>query len=281
MSDHDSTTGKVCRDCKQYKQFSEFGIHKYSKDKLNYHCKSCACIRSKAYVASNKEAVAARKKEYRAKPETKAKDAASFKAYKEKHKDELRTKRIEKYQTMTPEQRERKRQLNREYWDRHNKAINARRNSREWTPEAIENNRVWHSEWYKLNRDKILQQRAQYYQENRDRVIANVRSYERANPDKVRLLGRVKAHRRRIRLEAAGGDNYTRQDIERIYELQRGCCAACTKKLNGKYHIDHRIPVAKGGNNTKENIDLLCPPCNHRKSAKLPHVFAQENGRLI
>lgn len=202
-------------------------------------------------------------------------------AYKEKHKDELRAKRIEKYRTMTPERKERKRQANREYWARHHEAINARRNAREWTPEAIERNRIWHAEWYMLNKDRILQMRARYYVKNRDAVIGRVRRYERANPDKVRLLGRVKAHRRRVRLIAAGGTPYTCHDIERIYELQKGCCASCRKKLKKKYHIDHRMPVAKGGDNTVGNIELLCPPCNHRKSDKLPHVFAQENGRLI
>jgi 5-methylcytosine-specific restriction endonuclease McrA len=281
VSDHDSTTGKVCRDCRICKPLADFSPNKYSKDRINYICKICASARSKAYAAANKEKVSEKKKAARLRPDVKAKEAAAFKAYKEKNKDQLRRKRIAKYHSMTADDLDRKRTSNRAYWIRNRDAIAARRNARVSTPEEGAQKKLRLREWYKANRENLRMKSALYYQENRDRVLANVRNYVRANPDKVRLLGRVKAHRRRIRLDAAGGENYTRQDIERIYKLQRGCCAACKKKLNGKYHIDHRMPVAKGGNNTKENIDLLCPPCNQRKSAKLPHVFAQENGMLI
>lgn len=41
------------------------------------------------------------------------------------------------------------------------------------------------------------------------------------------------------------------------------------------------MPLAKGGEHTPFNIQLLCPRCNVRKSAKHPVDFMQENGYLL
>ena len=70
------------------------------------------------------------------------------------------------------------------------------------------------------------------------------------------------ASRRRERVVGS----YTGQDVERLLVSQRGCCAWCGRSfvVTG-YHVDHVIPIARGGRNTRENIQLLCPLCNLRK----------------
>lgn len=249
MSDHDSTTGKICRACNIHKPFADFSAKKKNKDGLNNICRPCAALQ--------------------------------FKAYAEKHREELSEKQTARYRARTPEQKEHYRNLANKSRAKNADTINERRRTRGLTPEQEEGYKRRSREWYLANKGKVLEKMSAYYVENREAVMARIRQYERANPEKVRLLGRVKVHRRRLRLEAKGGNLYTRQDLERLYELQKGCCAACRKKLKGKYHVDHRIPIAKGGDGTVGNIELLCPPCNMRKGAKLPHVFAQENGRLI
>lgn len=69
--------------------------------------------------------------------------------------------------------------------------------------------------------------------------------------------------------------------IEKIYLLQKECCAICCKKLNGLFHVDHIYPLSKGGLHVKENIQILCQRCNLTKSAKDPIAFMQERGFLI
>ena len=64
-------------------------------------------------------------------------------------------------------------------------------------------------------------------------------------------------------------------------KFQRGRCACCGVKLNGAHHIDHIIPIALGGTNTDDNIQLLCPSCNLRKSAKHPVDYMQSLGYLL
>ena len=56
---------------------------------------------------------------------------------------------------------------------------------------------------------------------------------------------------------------------------------ACTVSIADGYHVDHIQPLALGGSNDKANLQLLCPTCNLRKSAKHPVDFMRETGRLL
>lgn len=100
--------------------------------------------------------------------------------------------------------------------------------------------------------------------------------YYRKNKVKYRTYTR----NRRARVRSAR-DTHSADDIQRLLVLQRGKCANCRKPLAHNYEADHRMPLALGGSNGAGNMELLCRRCNRSKGAKLPHIFAQENGRLI
>lgn len=89
-------------------------------------------------------------------------------------------------------------------------------------------------------------------------------------------------HARRVRLRGVFAGNYTAKDVDKILISQRRKCGYCRVKLIGrKFHVDHIVPVAKGGNNSSRNIQILCAPCNRTKHAKDPIVFAQSIGLLL
>jgi 5-methylcytosine-specific restriction endonuclease McrA len=47
-------------------------------------------------------------------------------------------------------------------------------------------------------------------------------------------------------------------------------CHICWKRIDGATcHIDHIVPLSKGGTHTRDNIAPACPECNLRKSASL------------
>src|SRR6266568_4624376 len=79
----------------------------------------------------------------------------------------------------------------------------------------------------------------------------------------------VHAHNRRARQKAIPG-THTAQDIQEQYDRQRGTCYWCHKKLE-KYHVDHIIPLVRGGSNDPDNLVIACPHCNLSKNKKLPH----------
>ena len=62
---------------------------------------------------------------------------------------------------------------------------------------------------------------------------------------------------------------FTAADIESIRKAQGNRCYICHKELS-KYHIDHFIPLSKGGTNDAGNLRLACPECNWSKNAKHP-----------
>ena len=66
------------------------------------------------------------------------------------------------------------------------------------------------------------------------------------------------------------GDGYTSADVARIMVAQDGRCACgCGRHLlTHGFHVDHVIPIARGGVNDATNIQLMAPICNLRKGAK-------------
>lgn len=64
-------------------------------------------------------------------------------------------------------------------------------------------------------------------------------------------------------------NHFSGEDVVEIYKEQEGCCAACFDDLKEVgYEIDHKRAVESAGNNFRNNIQLLCFPCNRSKHNK-------------
>lgn len=51
-----------------------------------------------------------------------------------------------------------------------------------------------------------------------------------------------------------------------VKERLKNICKLCGQELDWKYlHIDHIIPISKGGGNEIENLQVLCVECNLKK----------------
>lgn len=88
--------------------------------------------------------------------------------------------------------------------------------------------------------------------------------------------------RRRARKASAEG-SWVESDILRIFVAQKGKCASpvCRIDIKKSYHIDHIMPLARGGSNWPKNLQLLCPRCNIQKNDKHPIEWAQSHGVLL
>jgi len=103
------------------------------------------------------------------------------------------------------------------------------------------------------------------------------RDRARTKTTKRKAVIAVSNNKRRARLIQAEGF-HTTQDIQMLIKTSKGICWWCGEKIIGKLHIDHRIPLAKGGSNWPNNLCVSCQKCNQIKNAKMPHEF---NGRLL
>lgn len=76
------------------------------------------------------------------------------------------------------------------------------------------------------------------------------------------------ANRLRHQMVRASGVMPNRFDIGRMLCGQDARCVYCGVLLSSKYHIDHKLPVSRGGGNELENLQITCPRCNTQKHAK-------------
>lgn len=116
------------------------------------------------------------------------------------------------------------------------------------------------------NRVAVLQYFRAYRRANRERLLSLQRQYRAENLERCRAHSRLGAIRRRARLLSAPGD-FTSADIAAKLELQGGLCYYCEADLSETgYHVDHKIPLARGGSNWPANLCCACPDCNVRKN---------------
>ena len=105
----------------------------------------------------------------------------------------------------------------------------------------------------------------QWYSENKEKHNLRQRRWRNAHPEYMREWYCTKDARRR---QASG--RLSKGIVEELLRKQRGLCACCGRELSSDYHIDHIMPIALGGTNTDDNVQLLLAECNMRKGAKHP-----------
>ena len=111
------------------------------------------------------------------------------------------------------------------------------------------------------------------YERAKPKFAAKTRAYRKRNPEKVREWSQKRESRKTGRLP--------RGTVMRLIKLQKNTCAICRGSLKPGYHVDHILALARGGKHERNNIQLLCPPCNVRKGAKDPIDYMQSKGFLL
>lgn len=122
--------------------------------------------------------------------------------------------------------------------------------------------------------DEYRLSRQRQYQKHSAATKARSTAWKKANPEKVRASNQKRKARKR-NTEGA----FTGEDLQLQFISQKGLCWWCDKPLDpNDYHIDHRIPLDKGGAHSARNICLTHPTCNLKKNNKMPWEY---NGRLL
>ncbi len=119
------------------------------------------------------------------------------------------------------------------------------------------------------DRNKTLAYLKDWYAKNAEEVRARQRRKNAEDIASFRARRATQTRNRRARILGNGG-THTLEDVKRIHDGQKGRCWWCSKLVKGKYEVDHRIPVAKGGTNGPDNLVISCSACNRSKGARMP-----------
>lgn len=104
--------------------------------------------------------------------------------------------------------------------------------------------------------------RARYAKES-ERRRRQASEWSRRNPELVRL----KRWRRKARRLTQDCRRITERDWHRMMLVYRGRCAYC--EADGPLHMDHVIPLSRGGRHAIGNVVPACPRCNLTKQSLL------------
>lgn len=252
----DSTTKRCCK-CKEDKLKTEFSRNSKSSDLLQDACKSCAKLYRDKIIANDPDYFSnALKKHVANNPKPKKlyfRDIPYIKGTDE-YKIAMKARRSEQ-----------------------NKKAHKKYSSKPDVSERIKlyrQNPVYKKRQALRYREKsdLLNNDPNFISRRRE----NYRKWYEANKDHAK----AKWHSRRARVKGNGGA-HTKEDIADIFNMQSGKCAICKKSIKRKKHIDHIVPISKGGTNDRKNIQLLCPTCNIRKKDSDPIEFMQSQGFLL
>jgi len=115
-------------------------------------------------------------------------------------------------------------------------------------------------DWRKKNSERFNELRRARYAKNPERAIDQVRQ--------------------RRATKYASPTRHTLQEVKDLLITQKHCCANCEDDLSiAKRHLDHWMPISRGGSDGIENLQWLCVPCNTKKRAHDPIDWLSQIGK--
>jgi len=156
-------------------------------------------------------------------------------------------------------------------------------NKRKWkkTEQAREKGRKWYEEnrkriieknrkWVKANPELAKEKNRKWREGNLDRAKELTRKWRKENPKKLLAYNQ---NRRALKANAAG--HATVEQIKSRFQYHENRCYYCGDSESG-LHVEHRIPLSRGGSNWPSNLVPACQSCNFSKHTKTEKEFINQ-----
>lgn len=125
----------------------------------------------------------------------------------------------------------------------------------------------WRKSWKEANPEKVLENQKIYYQKHAEQERMRVSVWKKANPEKVNAY---KATRKAIQNKV--NDIYTSDDkwlLAEFYSLAK----LREEVLGFKWHVDHIVPLSKGGRHCLTNLQVVPEHWNLSKGNRNTDIF--------
>lgn len=132
-------------------------------------------------------------------------------------------------------------------------------------------------EYAKNNKDAKKLYDQEYRNKNKEKLKVSGLKWKSENKELVKEIRRTYKTKRRAN-ERIGDDTRIILEWRRV---QVKNCKWCGVACEVGYHVDHVIPLSKGGTHTVDNLCIACPSCNLRKNAMMPDEFIEYRKRMI
>lgn len=276
-----------------------FHRNKNHKDGLQTLCKTCTKEYKKQHYKTHKEEISEQHRAYRESHLEQERERS--KRYAETHKEHLREYHTQYYQDNRDQMLE---QMKQHYQENSVRIRERVKRYRETHQEEIKERKKRYAKFHKehireyreKHRERILAgQKARYHARYKEKQRETTKRYRTLHRERLlehkrqyyktphgRMIDRAHWHKRRAQKKASGG-SYTPAQIQDQLKRQKSKCYWCQSKLDqgkGAFHIDHVVPLSRGGSNDISNIVIACPTCNMSRNNKLPHEWV-DGGRLL
>lgn len=246
---------KICTRCNEEKPLDQFNNYEKVNKKgekyiyYNSQCKECIKLKDKLYYEKNKEKILKQKKEY-------------YESNNEKIKLEQ-----EKYRKVNVEK---KRQYDKIYRKENAEIMKIKlKKFRQENQERVKEQRK--------NNPKIKEYEKRYRQEKAEQIKAQQKKYYQSERGRESIF--KKSMKRRSYKQKV---QFTPMERKEILERDNWTCQCCGIKVHDrstgdwntpdKAHIDHIVPISKGGSSVPNNLQVLCRTCNTSKRNSINKV---------
>lgn len=142
---------------------------------------------------------------------------------------------------------------------------------------------------YKKNREREIERRRKRYRENIESERAVSKAWRQKNKDIIYIKNRryvsenIEANRAYWRnssakRRAAMSRGMTSRELSSWTDAQEKTCFWCGIDVRKGFHVDHYIPLSRGGLHEADNLRISCRSCNCRKHNKMPDEFLKDIG---
>lgn len=207
---------------------------------------------------------------------------AQWRAYYYKYKSKNPEENRALYRLQYAKNREARKQCQRNYNERNRERnLQRYRDNREKEISRVLESRAKHLDHYQayqkdylrkyrkthpVDKEKARKYAAEYHLKNKKKKADYEKAYRKANPE----AGRLKAHARRANMKCSKEESKNlREWAKRLASKTWIGCYWCGVKVRfSECHLDHIVPLVKGGRHASDNLCVSCPKCNLTKGAQ-------------